>query len=87
MLIANFCRNRIQFSPLQAEASSGSLSSLELSDTKVYAPEIRARLGTSAHFCEEVVLKLGAFGIDQTCSSSGPQDCLLGKVTTGLKKS
>jgi len=34
------------------------LSRLELSDTKVYAPYIRARLGTAAHFCEVVVLKL-----------------------------
>ena len=40
--------------------SSGSsllLSSLELSDTKVYEPQIRARLGTAAHFCEVGVLK------------------------------
>ena len=29
-----------------------------MSDTKVYAPEIRARLGTTAHFCEVVVLEL-----------------------------
>ena len=35
-------------------------SSLELSDTHntVYEPQIRARLGTAAHFCEVVVLKL-----------------------------
>ena len=32
--------------------------SLKLSDTRVYAPQIRARLGTTAHFCEVVVLKL-----------------------------
>ena len=38
--------------------SSLLLSNLELSDTKVYAPEIRPRLGTAAHFCEVVVLKL-----------------------------
>ena len=31
---------------------------LELSDTKVYEPYIRARLGTAAHFCEVVVLTL-----------------------------
>ena len=30
--------------------------SLTLSDTGVYAPQIRARLGTTAHFCEVVVL-------------------------------
>ena len=31
---------------------------VELSDTKVSEPQIRARLGTAAHFCEVVVLKL-----------------------------
>jgi len=36
-------------------SSSLILSSLELSDTKVYAPYIRARLGTAAHFFEVVV--------------------------------
>ena len=34
--------------------------SLTLSDTRVYEPQIRARLGTTAHFCEVVVLKLRA---------------------------
>jgi len=34
------------------------LSSLELSDAKVYEPQIRALLGTASHFCEVVVLKL-----------------------------
>ena len=38
--------------------SSLLLSSLELSDTKVYEPQMRARLGTAAHFCEAVVIKL-----------------------------
>ena len=33
------------------------LSSLDLSDAKVYEPEIRALLGTASQFCEEVVLK------------------------------
>jgi hypothetical protein len=32
------------------------LAILELSDTKVYEPRIRARLGTAAHFCEVAVL-------------------------------
>ena len=32
-------------------------SSLELSDTKVYDPQIRALLGTASQFCEVVVLK------------------------------
>ena len=30
----------------------------KLSDTRVYEPPIRARLGTTAHFCEVVLLKL-----------------------------
>ena len=34
--------------------------SLKLSDTRVYEPQIRVRLGTTAHFCEVVVLKLRA---------------------------
>ena len=29
------------------------LSSLELSDTTIYEPEIRAFLGAASHFCEE----------------------------------
>jgi len=33
---------------------------LKLSDTRVYEPQTRARLGTTAHFCEVVVLKLSA---------------------------
>ena len=41
-----------------APSSSLLLSSLELSRTKVYAPQIRALLGTASHCCEEVVLKL-----------------------------
>jgi len=41
-----------------SSSSSLSLSSLELSDTKVYEPYIRAHRGTAAHFCEAVVLKL-----------------------------
>ena len=38
-------------------ASSSPLfpSSLELSDTHVYAPYIRALLGVAPHFCEEVL--------------------------------
>ena len=34
--------------------------SLKLSDTRVYEPHIRARLGSTAHFCKVVVLKLRA---------------------------
>jgi len=39
-------------------SSSLLLSSLELRDTKVYEPEIRARLGTAAHFCEVVEVEV-----------------------------
>jgi len=39
-------------------SSSLLLSSLELSDTQVCEPQIRALLGAAAHFCEVVVLKL-----------------------------
>jgi len=40
-----------------APPSSLLLSCLELGDTKVYEPQIRALLGTAAHFCEVVVLE------------------------------
>ena len=33
-------------------------SSLRLSDTQVYEPQIRTRLETASHFCEVAVLKL-----------------------------
>jgi len=42
--------------PLPGGSSSLLLSCLELSDKTVYAPYIRARLGTASHFCEVVVL-------------------------------
>ena len=35
------------------------LSSLELSDTAIHAPYIRALLGTAPHFCSAVFLKTG----------------------------
>ena len=44
------------------------LSSLGLSDTNVYESEIRARLGTAAHFCEVGVLKLRTVPIDTALS-------------------
>ena len=37
-----------------ASSSWFSLLSIELSDSKVYGPYTRARLGTTAHFCEVV---------------------------------
>jgi len=39
---------------VSSSSSSLLLASLELSDPKVYEPEIRARLGTAAHFCKVV---------------------------------
>ena len=44
---------------------------LKLSDTRVYEPQIRARLGTTAHFCEVVVLKLRAIQLKHTPSWAG----------------
>jgi len=41
-------------------SSSLLLSSLELSGTKVYEPQIRALLGTASHLCEVVVLTSAA---------------------------
>jgi len=38
-------------------SSSLLLSRLELSDAKVYEPEMGALLGTASHFCEVVDLK------------------------------
>jgi len=46
---------------MQIQVNSSSyllLSSLELSDTTIYEPQIRALLGTASHFCQVVVLKL-----------------------------
>ena len=42
----------------QVLSSSLLLSSLELSDTTIYEPYVRALLGIASHFCEAVVLKL-----------------------------
>ena len=49
-------KKKVRATP-ESSSSSLLLTSLELSDTTVYAPQIRARLGTAAHFCEVVVLK------------------------------
>ena len=43
---------------VDVSSSSVLLSSLELSDTTTYEPEIRALLGTAPHFCSVIVLKL-----------------------------
>ena len=53
-----------KLSPLRSEAvwtvtsSPLELSSLELSDTQIYEPYVRALLGTASYFCEIVVLEL-----------------------------
>jgi len=44
--------------PCRGPSSSLLLSSLELIDTNVYESQIRARLGTAAHFCEVVEVPL-----------------------------
>ena len=45
--------------------------SLELSDTRVYEPQTRARLATTAHFCVVVVLKLGSVHVLSTLAWQG----------------
>ena len=47
---------RLRASVKSPSSSSLLLSSLELSDTQVYEPQLRARLGAASHFCEVVVL-------------------------------
>ena len=60
-----------------SSSSVSLLSSLELSDSKVCEPSIRALPGTAAHFCKVVVLNypwmppLGAIGADG--SKDGPR--------------
>ena len=49
-------------------SSSVFISSLELSDTKVYETSARAVLGTTTHFCRVVVLKLRAVPIGTALS-------------------
>ena len=52
--------HRVEDVAIGSSLSSLLLSSLGLSQTKVYAPEIRARLGTTVRFREAVVLELRA---------------------------
>jgi len=64
-------------------SSSLLLSSLELSDTTIYEPYIRALLGTASHFCQVNVLKL------ESCrfrSHRAPRDSLFesGTGQTGI---
>ena len=60
--------------PLIFFSPSSSLSSLELSDPKLYEPSIRARLGTTAHFYEVVVLKPTATDQPPVASHKGPSE-------------
>jgi len=63
---------------------------LKLSDTRVYEPQIRARLGTTAHFCEVVVLKLRAVPPPArmmrpaTCSSTATSSVAPSASATGF---
>ena len=52
--------------PASSSASSSSLSSPELSDTKVYEPYIRAIIGTATQFCKVGILKSGTTPIPRT---------------------
>ena len=55
------CLNSFGGQPSWVGAGSSSsllLSRLQLSDTQVYEPSMRALLGTASHFCELIVLKL-----------------------------
>ena len=55
-------------------ASSFLLSSLQMSDTRVYALCMRALLETASHFCEAVVLKLRAVPKCTTQLKNFPSD-------------
>jgi len=64
----------------RVSSSSSFLSSLKLSDTKVYEPHTRSHLGTTSRFCDVVVLK--SRNLPKTPSqcpwSQTPSRCLLG---------
>jgi len=51
--------------------------SLKLSDTRVYEPEIRARLGTTAHFCEVVLPEAGSVVARSRVAAMGLRALLL----------
>ena len=60
------------------------LSSLELSDTKVYEPQIRALLGTASHFCEVIVPKLRSVaGADPGGAGEGLRPARPGRARLG----
>ena len=49
--------------------------SLKLSDTRGYEPRIRARLGTTTHFCEVVGGVAGGHGNPHGCRGRRPRRC------------
>jgi len=49
---------RVRNFAIRVTGPSRSLS-LKLSETRVYEPQIRARLGTTAHICKVVAVKSG----------------------------
>ena len=62
---------------------------LELSDRKFHEPQIRARLGTAAHLCEVVVLKLRTVQIGTApthISRAAPIGTVLNLRTTTSRK-
>ena len=60
------------------------LPGLELSHTKVYAPQIRGLLGTSSHFCEVVVLELRSLPIGTALSFRNLRDLSRSRPGSGL---
>ena len=59
--------------PLCSSSSSLLLSSLELSDKKVYEPQMQARLGTASHFCKVVVRQRAVPVLPRMCTRSSPR--------------
>ena len=56
--------------------------SLKLSDTRVYEPQIRTRLGTAAHLCKAVVLKLCVYS-DWLSDECKRVDCMIRVLVCG----
>ena len=71
-----------------SSSSSLLLSCLELSDTTIYEPQIRALLGTASHFCQVVVLKLRTAGrmASKKKGGRGQKKGGMERVSKGIKK-
>jgi len=64
-------------------SSSLLLSSLQLSDTTIYEPSVRALLGTASHFCPVVVLKLRTVPLGTALSRRERQCCATSSAPRG----